>query len=163
LRPSADSNGTTPAQLAITSGLIAGLVGTAALTAFEQAEGAILGRTPRYAASMIARRVLRNAGFDASPAQARHWGLAMRWLYGPTLGALFGSCARGRHLPSAWRTGILLSAAVYSFELVAMPATGATKPIRRWKWHEVALLFFHVSAFGLAAAATMKVIEADKP
>lgn len=141
------------------SGVLAGVVGTAALSAFERLEQALLGRAPIYASSAIGRALTRQAGLACSRVGARRAGLVLRWLYGPALGGVYAVRA-SREPRSRLRSGLRLGSAIYLFELVAMPAVGATKPVREWTPLEVVLLFCHASAFALVTAATLGRSEA---
>jgi hypothetical protein len=144
----------------LSTGWVAGVVGTAALTCFEQIERALLAGTPPYAAVAVARGLLRRARDEPAAAAGAHIvGLALRWLYGPALGAVYGAWRGNRASRSVVRSGLFLGGAVYSFELLAMPASGATKPIRRWKPEELLLLLAHTSVFGLVTAKIYQIAE----
>lgn len=134
------------------NGLLAGLLGTAALSAFERVERALLGRSPSYAAPEVGRALVRRLGMPCSDAFGRRVGLLLRWLYGPTLGAL-GAMAFPRSSRAVVRSGLCLSSAVYVFEILAMPATRATPPVRDWALRELILLFCHTSAFAFTTTA----------
>ena len=77
------------------AGFVAGVVGTAILTAFEWVERrANRSLTPLYAAGPVGRSLgarWRRPGRDLICDRA---GLVLRWLYGPTLGFLFGAARR---------------------------------------------------------------------
>jgi hypothetical protein len=142
------------------NGLLAGLLGTAALSAFERVERALLGRAPIYAAPEVGRALMLRLRMPGSGACGRQVGLLLRWLYGPTLGALY-AMASARHSHSVARSGLYLSSAVYFFEILALPATKATPAVREWALRELILLFCHTSAFAFTTAATcVRIAEA---
>jgi hypothetical protein len=129
--------------------LVSGLAGTLALTVVERLERRVLGREPLYAATRIASRLARRWGRPIGPTATRALGGLMRWSYGPAL-----ALARKRLVRSR-RRGIVpalsFGAGIYAFELVALPALGATPPIRRWPPREVLMLAAHTMTYALAA------------
>lgn len=123
------------------------------LTGFEFFEHAWLGRPPLYAPPSVACGLLsRLFAAPIAPTAAMRLGLALRWLYGPSLGAVY-AIARSSLLPFSPAAGASLGIAIYLFELVAMPAVGATRALSRWPRQEVGLLAAHTLVFGLATAA----------
>lgn len=142
-------------------GVLAGLVGTAALSAFERLEQALLGRSPVYAARVVGVALVSQTGIACSKACGHRTGLMLRWLYGPALGVLYAAVMQSRKPVTRWSgprtllgSALCFSSAIGLFELVAMPAAKATKPVREWTWAELALLFCHTSAFAMATVVT---------
>lgn len=75
----------------------------------------------------------------------------MRCAYAMSLGAAYGAARRG--LPRApVLAGVALGAAIWAFEIVAMPSAGATPRLRAWSPGELVLLGVHTLGFGLASA-----------
>src|SRR5687767_4942080 len=117
------------AQGDLSMGLFAGAAGTLAVEASEQLEAAWLGERPLYSAKDVARRLFGGA----VP------GPALRWPYGVLLGAVAGRLLDGRRL-GAVGEAVAVGGAVLAFELVAMPALGATPPLRAWPRRQLATL-----------------------
>jgi len=126
--------------------LAAGAAGTLAVELSERLERAVLGDEPVYAAKRVARRLFG----------PRVPGRLLRWTYGPLLGLAAGRALEGRSWPfAAEAAGV--GCCVFAFELAAMPAAGATPPVRRWPAGHVAALFVHTLAFGLGFAAARRL------
>ena len=138
-------------------GLLAGATGTLALTATETlVDRRVLGRAPVYAASRIAERLARRFGLRLGARRAKAAGLALRWTYGPMLGLAFATVEPrwSRHRGLLVRAAEL-GAALFTFELIGMPAVGATPPLADWPRRERLLLGLHIGAFALAAGALL--------
>jgi short-subunit dehydrogenase len=146
----------------VTRGLAIGAMGTLAVALAGWVERALLGRAPVYAPARLARRLFGRAA--RTPRRASLLGNLMRWSYGPAIGILYsgtvGPLVR-RRFPAApvWPAGLALGAAVYLFELCALPRSRATRPVARWPAADRLLLGGHAAAFGLAAEATRRSLE----
>jgi hypothetical protein len=86
-------------------------------------------------------------------------GLKARW--GPALQAgyalaLATALRRAVPLRFPWN-GLAGGALVWGAELIALPATGATPPLRRWPRGQVGTLLLHALAFTLSVAALAQV------
>jgi hypothetical protein len=136
--------------------LATGLAGLAGLTAFEALERRLLGGPPVYAPSRIAARLLTRYAPRAriQPASA---GTALRLCYAALLAGFF---VRGRRfLPrSSTAAAACGGALVAGFELLALPATGATPPLGSWPRPSQLLLFLHALAFMRAAACGQRAV-----
>jgi len=135
------------------TGALAGAVGTAAIGLSDRLERAWLGRPQVYAPERIAARLLglRSRG----PARAA--GVLLRWSYGLLIGTVWNRLLPGRGR-GTWRRAVGLGAAILAFELVALPALGATPPLRRWRRAEGALLAWHTQVFGFAEEAARRLL-----
>jgi NAD(P)-dependent dehydrogenase (short-subunit alcohol dehydrogenase family) len=146
----------------VTRGLVVGAVGTLAVMFAGWIERALLGRRPVYAPARLARRLFADAA--RTPARAGVVGNLMRWSYGPLIGLAY-SATLGRFIrrrwPEArsWPAGLALGAAVYLFELLALPRSGATRRLARWPAADRLLLAGHTAAFGLTAEAARRSLE----
>jgi hypothetical protein len=138
-----------------TSGAIAGALGTLALSALEPFRDALLGRPPVYAVRPLLTRAARRAwGIRLAPPAAQRWGLATRWVYGPTIGALYA--ALRPRLPASVRLGgLALGAAVGLFEAVSFPLLRVTPPRRQWSRGETLALGLQVLLFGVVTEAVL--------
>jgi hypothetical protein len=112
----------------------AALIATGSLRGFDAIERQLLGGPPAYDVSAMGKRLFGNA----------RAGSALRWAYGPALAYV----QKKLRIP-----GLLFGPVVALGELVAMPALGATPPVRRWRRGEVAMLFVHATAFALLVDA----------
>lgn len=111
-----------------------------------------------YAPAAVARGLARRlAGRRLPDGPAARLGLLLRWLYGPALGAVYAA-GRSRLPAPVVAGGVSFGAAIYLFELLAMPAFGATPPPRRWPRRELALLLAHTGAFGIGTSAAFELL-----
>jgi hypothetical protein len=143
-------------------GLLAGVAGTAALSAFERLEWALLGgRMAIYAPALVGRGLAgRWIAGAMPPGRGDRLGYALRWLYGPSLGVLFAT-ARPRLPREPVAAGLCLGAGIFAFELAALPAVGATPPVGRWSRFEPWLLMLHTAVFGVATSVTADFLAAN--
>ncbi|HEX5751263.1 MAG TPA: hypothetical protein VFZ09_33880 [Archangium sp.] len=140
-------------------GLGAGVLGTLALTVSEPLRDSRLGHPPPYSVSHIARRAARAwLGVRLRPREAQRWGLAMRWLYGPTLGVL-GVWLRP--LAPVPLHGLLLGGGVWLFERLSFPLLRVTPPPRTWSPAERRWLALQALLFGLVTASALPHRQAD--
>jgi NAD(P)-dependent dehydrogenase (short-subunit alcohol dehydrogenase family) len=155
-------NPNVPARRLVAHGLAVGAAGTLAVALAGWVERRLLGRRPLFAPSRLAQRLFEEAA--RTPRRARAIGKVMRWTYGPLIGvawsATFGRWVR-RRWPGAraWPAGLALGAAVYLFELFALPRSGATPRLGRWPAADRLLLAGQTAAFGLAAETTRRSLE----
>jgi hypothetical protein len=101
------------------------------LGALDRAERAVLGRRPVYDPALLGERLFGSA----------RAGSALRVVYAPAVAAM----KRKLKLPA-----LVFGPLLALVELLAMPLTGATPPLRKWRTDEIALLFAHATAFALA-------------
>jgi hypothetical protein len=132
------------------SGALRGFSASMVLTAFEPVERALLGRPPVYAPAAMVRRLIRGGPYGIQGVvYVRASGLVLRSLYGASIGALFAA-TRQRWPASGFGRTALMAGAIWAFELVALPASGATPPLRNWRRSEIALLLGHTFVFATA-------------
>lgn len=136
------------------TGVLAGAVGTGAIALSDRLERAWLGRAQVYAPARIAARLFRLRALR----RARAAGVLLRWSYGALIGTVWNRLlpARGR---GTWPRAVGLGAAILAFELVALPALGATPPLRSWPRAEKALLAWHTQVFGFAAETARRLLS----
>jgi hypothetical protein len=143
-------------------GLLAGVAGTAAETLVTRLERRLRhGRRPVYAPDTMADRLsTRFPGRPLSVTQGRSCGTVMHWSYGPAWGVAFAIGAeRLQRQLSILRSGALLGTVIWSFELVALPATGATPPLRQWGMRQVLMDGAGAVAFGLCTSIVLALLD----
>lgn len=141
------------------NGLAAGIAGTLVLNLFERLEWRVLGREPVYSPRHIAQRLVCFGAGTARLAAAKPLGEALRWTYGPTLGALLSARHRGRGVLGA---GLLVGTSIYAFELLVAPAVRVTPPVSDWPPSELVSLLAHTVAFGIASVAAFRAMGAAR-
>lgn len=136
-------------------GLGSGVVGTLALSAWEPLRDAVLGHSPPYSTREIARRGARRwLGVRLGAREAQRWGLVMRWLYGPALGAVY-AWLRPVIPPALRLRGLTLAGGLWLFERLSFPLLGVTRSPRTWSAKEHRLLALQGLLFGLVTEAVL--------
>lgn len=141
-------------------GLGAGMVGTGVEALLSGAQTRVRGRRAVYDPAQLARRLARRyLGVRLRPGAARRAGEVMRWSYGPSWGVLLAAAMGTRRRSRSWPLwGVGLGAAVLAFEVVMLPAVGATPPLSSWRGDELKLEVLNTIAFGTAAAAFLQAV-----
>jgi hypothetical protein len=134
-------------------GLLAGVAGTAAMTAVQtgyyKATGAEPSSTPAEVGKRIIRGVLQRSFDDRHENALNH---AMHWAYGTGWGALYGLAARR---PTR---GLAFGALVWGASLVELPAMKLAPPV--WEMEPASVapdLGFHL-VFGAAVALSHRAL-----
>lgn len=135
-----------PAALtAAVHGLLAGAVGTAAMTSVQVAYLSATGGEPSSAPGDVGRKLI-----DVPRERRAAFNQAMHMLYGTAWGAPFGLLGRSRT-----RDGLLFGTAVWCVSLVELPLLGvAPRPWRQAPSALVSDLAFHL-VYGTATAALL--------
>jgi hypothetical protein len=137
-------------------GAIAGLAGTAAMTASSTIESRLRHREPSQTPAAAAGSVLGVVPKD-DRARTRFNNFA-HWAYGTGWGTLRGLFdVAGLHGPPAAAAHL---GAVWGGEQLVLPATGASPPAWKWAGKEVAIDLLH---HGIYAAVTSTVYEILDP
>jgi hypothetical protein len=141
---------------AIGRGLVAGFVGTAAMTLSSAVEARLRGRTPSSAPARATAKVLGIAEFEDDVAKARfndlsHWGFGTSW---GVLRGLLG--ASGLSGPQATA---LHGAAVYGNSQVMLPALEIAPPSVFWAKEEIAIDAFHHAVYALATGIAYEALS----
>ncbi|WP_053230812.1 hypothetical protein [Sandaracinus amylolyticus] len=139
--------------MSLARALVVGLVGTAVLSAFEPLERRWLGHVPPYSLAALAAR-MRGVPIPIATRAA----LLLRWTYGPTWGVVYTRATRGIVPRHPVLEGIALATTICAFELAVIPAVGLVRPLRDWSRRELAALYAHTLAFGLAAGLTRRAL-----
>ena len=128
----------------IGKGVLAGVAGTAAMTASSTLEAKLRGRPFSTAPAKAAARALGIETFDDGEAYARfsnvvHWGYAIG--VGPRL-------ATGTHFAALW------GSALYS-----LPKYEVAPPVTEWAAEDVAVDVFHHLVYVGAAAVAFELLD----
>ncbi len=142
---------TTPARIAdsVGRGLLAGFVGTAAMTVSSTVEARLRDRAPSTAPARATAKALGIASFEDPIAEARfndlsHWGYGTGW--GVVRGLLDVAGLRGRRAAAAH------GVAVWGSAQVALPAMEVAPPSIFWGADEVAIDAFHHAVYAVATS-----------
>lgn len=136
-------------------GVLAGLAGTAVVQLLSLGDHSKPVYQPDRLASRLAARYLHRA---LSPTQGRRVGALLRWTYGPGWGSAFGEVQERLRLPYGI-AGVGLGGAVWLFELVALPLTGATPELKSWGTRQIARDGLQAMLFGVAAASALAIVQ----
>jgi hypothetical protein len=131
----------------IGKGLVAGFVGTAAMTISSTAEARLRQRKPSSAPARATTKVLGIASFEDDIAQARfndlsHWGYGTGW--GVVRGLLDAAGLSPRAATAAH------GAAIWGSAQVTLPALDIAPPLVFWKPEEIAIDAFHHAVYATA-------------
>jgi len=140
----------------IGKGLVAGFVGTAALSASSTLEARLRGRAASSAPARATAKVLGITEFDGALAQARfndlsHWGYGTGW--GVVRGLLATAGLRPRAATAAH------GAAIYGAAQVALPALDIAPPVVFWPKQEIAIDAFHHAVYAAATGLAYALID----
>ena len=139
-------------------GFLAGAIGTLVLTGFELFEAGWLGGPTLYAAGPVARGLAaRFVNRKLAGRSEMVAGLALRWTYGPSLGAVYAR-VRPRLPLSVPVAAVCLAGGILGFELLAMPALGATPPLRKWDRPQLWMLAAHTLSYGAGTAVAYDLL-----
>jgi hypothetical protein len=143
---------------AVGRGLVAGVVGTAAMTISSALEAKLRGRAPSSAPARATAKVLGIAEFEDDVAKARfndlsHWGFGTSW---GVLRGLLGAAG----LPPATATAIH-GAAVYGNSQVMLPALEIAPPVVFWAKEEIAIDAFHHAVYALATGIAYEALSGN--
>jgi hypothetical protein len=150
-------------SVSLLRGIAAGAVGTLALGGFALLRNAALGHAPPYSSRRLAARLVgRVSHRRVSPRAALAWSLAMRFMYGPSIGLAW---TRIREvLPSSpLLRGVLLGAGVWAFELLSFPTLRVTASPRTWTRAEHAFLLAQTCLFGLVTEWGLRRASFSRP
>jgi len=124
----------------IGKGLMAGFVGTAAMTISSTVEARLRGRAASSAPARATAKVLRIKEFEDDLAKARFSDLS-HWGYGTGWGVVRGLLAATGMSPKAATAAH--GAAVYGAAQVTLPALEVAPPSIFWAKEEIAIDAFH--------------------
>ena len=144
---------------AIGGGLVAGFLGTAAMTASSTIEARLRRRAPSSAPARATAKALGISAFDGDLAQARFNDLA-HWGYGTGWGIVRGVLGAAG-LPPAKATAAH-GAAVWGSAAVALPALDVAPPFVFWGRREVAIDVLHHAVYAVATGLAYELVAAGR-
>jgi hypothetical protein len=137
-------------------GLVAGFVGTAAMTVSSSLEARLRHRAASSAPARATAKVLGIAEFEDDIAQARfndisHWGYGTMW--GVVRGLLAATGLSSRAATAAH------GAAVWGSAAVTLPALEVAPPFVFWGKKEVAIDLWHHAVYATATGVAYRLID----
>lgn len=140
---------------AVGKGLVAGLVGTAAMTLSSTAEMKLRGRK---ASPAPAEALCKLLGVEAlGETEKTRLTNLVHWTYGTSLGGLRGVLgAAGLRGPMA---GGLFLGLVWGGEMTTLPALGVAPPVTQWGAEGIAIDGLHHLVYGVAATVAYEFID----
>jgi hypothetical protein len=137
-------------------GLVAGVVGTAAMTVSSTLEARLRGRAPSTAPARATAKVLGIKEFDSDLASARFNDLS-HWGYGSGWGIVRGLLATTGLSPRA--ATVAHGVAVYGTEQVTLPALDIAPPAIFWSKREIAIDAFHHAVYAMATGLAYGLVD----
>lgn len=140
---------------AIGKGLVAGLVGTAAMTVSSTVEMKLRGRGGSDAPAQAAGKVL---GVEPTgEKEKKRFSNVIHWSYGTGWGIARGLIGEAglRGLPAS----AVHFAAIWGTALNMLPALEVAPPPQKWGAEEIAIDAFHHAVYAAAAGAAYDAIE----
>ena len=144
---------------AIGDGLVAGFLGTGAMTVSSTLEARLRGRAPSTAPARATAKALGIAGFEDDVARARfndlsHWGYGTGW--GIVRGLLGATGMPARKATAAH------GAAIWGSAAVTLPALEIAPPFVFWGKQEVAIDLLHHTVYAVATGLAYELIRAGR-
>jgi hypothetical protein len=124
---------------AIGKGLVAGLAGTAAMTASSTIEAKLRGRKPSSAPAQAASKVLGVSAVGED--EKKNFSMLVHWLYGTAWGAVRGLL--GETDLSTVQADAVHLGTIWSTEAVMLPALKVSPPVTQWGKDEIAIDVWH--------------------
>ena len=144
---------------ALGDGLVAGLLGTAAMTVSSTLEARLRHRQASTAPARATAKALGITAFDSDLARARfndlsHWGYGTSW--GVVRGILGATGMRPAKATAAH------GAAVWGSAAVTLPALDVAPPFVFWGREEVAIDLFHHTVYAVATGLAYELVAAGR-
>jgi hypothetical protein len=140
----------------IGKGLVAGFIGTAAMTVSSTLEARLRHRRPSSAPARATAKALGIKEFDGPLAEARFNDLS-HWGYGTGWGVLRGVLAATGMSP--WAATAAHGAAIYGAAQATLPALEVAPPIVFWAPEEIAIDAFHHLVYASATGIAYELID----
>jgi hypothetical protein len=144
---------------AVGDGLVAGFLGTAAMTVSSTLEARLRGRAPSTAPARATAKALGIADFEDDIARARfndlsHWGYGTGW--GVVRGLLGAAGLPARKATAAH------GAAIWGSAAVTLPALEIAPPFVFWGKEEVAIDLFHHAVYAVATGLAYELVASGR-
>ena len=141
---------------AVGRGLLAGLVGTAAMTVSSTLEARLRGRPASSAPARATAKVLGIKEFEDAQAKARfsdlsHWGYGIGW---GVVRGLLGATGISPATATAAH-----GAAVWGSAQVALPALEVAPPVIFWPPEEIAIDAWHHAVYAAATGIAYELLD----
>ena len=140
----------------IGKGLVAGLAGTAAMTASSTLEMKLRQREGSAAPAKAAEKALGIERFESSEAEQR-FSTLVHWSYGTGWGAARGALRAMGLGPSVATAGHFAS--VWGSALVTLPALDVAPPVTEWGGKEIAIDVLHHVVYAVATAIAYEALD----
>jgi hypothetical protein len=140
---------------AIGDGLVAGFLGTAAMTVSSTIEARLRHRAASSAPARATAKALGITAFENDLAKARFSDLS-HWGYGTGWGVVRGILG-ATGMPAAKATAAH-GAAVWGSAAVSLPALDVAPPFVFWGREEVAIDLFHHAVYAIATGAAYQLV-----
>ena len=139
-------------------GLVAGFLGTAAMTISSTLEARLRGRKPSSAPARATAKALGIASFEDDVAAARfndlsHWGYGTGW--GVVRGLLGATGMPARAATAAH------GAAIWGSAQVTLPALEVAPPLVFWAPEEIAIDLFHHTVYTIATGVAYELLDGE--
>jgi hypothetical protein len=149
----------TKTATAVGDGLVAGFLGTAAMTVSSTIEAKLRRRAASTAPARATAKALGIATFESDLAQARfndlsHWGYGTGW--GVVRGVLGATGMRAAKATAAH------GAAVWGSAAVTLPALDVAPPFVFWGRKEVAIDLLHHAVYAAATGLAYELVAAGR-
>ena len=138
------------------NGLLAGLVGTTAMTISSTVEQRLRGRPASIAPADAAAKILGIHEFPSDRAK-NAFSNTVHWSYGTGWGVV-RALLRGLGLPPLAATGAHF-ALVWGSEQVMLPALEVAPPVKQWRKEEIAIDALHHLVYATAAGAAYELLN----
>ena len=140
----------------IGTGLVAGLVGTAAMTVSSTIEMKVRGREASSVPARAAEKVLGVEKFKTD-ADERRFATLVHWGYGTGWGAVRGLLRAAGLSPAVATGGHFV--AVWGSEQMTLPALAVAPPVTMWGGKEVAIDAWHHAVYVVATAVAYELVD----
>lgn len=141
---------------ALGEGLVAGVVGTAAMTVSSTLEARARHRPPSTAPARATEKVLGITAWEDDRARAR-WGDLSHWGFGTGWGVVRSALGATRLSPAA--ATAVHGAAVWGNTQIMLPALDVAPPLIFWGVREIAIDALHHAVYATATGLAYEAIR----
>jgi hypothetical protein len=144
---------------AIGDGIVAGFIGTAAMTVSSTIEAKLRHRPPSTAPARATAKAIGIREFESAIAKARFNDLS-HWGYGTGWGVVRGVLGTAGVAPA--KATAAHGAAVWGSAAVTLPALDIAPPFVFWGREEVAIDLFHHAVYAIATGLAYELVAAGR-